>query len=369
MRWTQLLRKDLAMGPRSPVVLWALILPVVLTLLLRGVFGSLFDPQPRLGIADEGNSAIPAAAQQLEGFEVQIIDDAERLLEMVESHDFDAGLILQPGFDEAVRAGDQPLIQVSISGQSLESDRLIIGSAILDLVRGLTDSTGVVEVDLVVIGEESIDLSLRLLPLMVIMAVAIAGTMVTASSLVDEKESGTMDALLVTPLSVGETMLSKGVFGALLAVLTGLITLAINSAFGSQPWAVTLAIVVGAVMMAEFGLMLGSWAKNTNTLFAAWKGGGILLLFPVIFTIWPDLPQWIAQLGPTYYFLQPIFDLSVTDASFGDVAGNLAIGVAICLALVPVVIWAGRRMERTLSSGGRPVAHDSEPAEEARALT
>ncbi|NNF53580.1 MAG: hypothetical protein HKN03_03955 [Acidimicrobiales bacterium] len=156
-------------------------------------------------------------------------------------------------------------------------------------------------------------------------------------------------------------MLSKGVFGALLAVLTGLITLAINSAFGSQPWAVILAIVVGAVMMAEFGLMLGSWAKDTNTLFAAWKGGGIVLLFPVIFTIWPDLPQWIAQLGPTYYFLQPIFDLSVTDASFGDVAGNLAIGVAICVALIPLVIMAGRRMERTLATGR--ARKGEEPAE------
>lgn len=358
MRWVQLLRKDLAMGPRSPIVLWALVLPVFITLLLRSVFGSLFDPQPRLGIVDEGNSAIPEAALQLEGFDIELLDDPATLVRMVEDHDLDAGLILQDGFDDAVRRGDQPTVQVSLSGQSLESTRLIVGATIGDLVRGLTDDVGVVEVELVVIGDEGLDLSLRLLPLMVIMAVAIAGTMVPAFSLVDEREHRTLDALLVTPLSASGVLIAKGVFGVALALLTGVVTLALNSAFGSAPVALLLALAVGAVMMAEIGLILGSWAKDSNTLFAAWKGGGILLFFPVIFTIWPDLPQWIAQLGPTYYFLQPVFDLSVAGASLGDVAGDLAIGAAICVALLPLVRWAGRRMEGSPSLG----AAEAQPA-------
>ncbi len=364
MRWWQLLRKDLAMGPRSPVVLWALVLPVVITLLIRGVFGSLFDPQPRLGIVDEGNSAIPAIALALDGFDVSMIDDAATLREMVENHDLDAGLVLQPGFDESVRSGAQPLVQVSLSGQSLESNRLIVSATILDLVRGLTGDVGTVEVELVVVGDEGLELSLRLLPLMVIMAVAIAGTMVPASSLVDEREHHTLDALLVTPLSVGDILIAKGIFGVVLAFLTGVVTLALNSAFGTAPFALMLSLAVGAVMMAEVGLLLGSWARDTNTLFAAWKGGGILLFFPVIFTIWPNLPQWIAQLGPTYYFLQPVYDLSVSGATLADVAANLAIGAGICVALFPLVRWAGHRMEGSLASGAKKRA-----AEESAELT
>ena len=41
------LRKDLGVGPRSPIFLYAIVLPVILTLLIRVVFGSLFDPVPR----------------------------------------------------------------------------------------------------------------------------------------------------------------------------------------------------------------------------------------------------------------------------------------------------------------------------------
>lgn len=42
-----LMRKELRMGPRSPLFLYAIVLPVILTLVVRFVFGSLFDQSPR----------------------------------------------------------------------------------------------------------------------------------------------------------------------------------------------------------------------------------------------------------------------------------------------------------------------------------
>ena len=59
-RTWQIMSKELRMGPRSPLFLYALILPVVLTFVIQGVFGSLFEPAPRLAIVDEGNSSIVA---------------------------------------------------------------------------------------------------------------------------------------------------------------------------------------------------------------------------------------------------------------------------------------------------------------------
>ncbi len=360
MIW-RILSKDAAMGPRSPFVLWALVLPVVLTFAIRLFFGGLFSPEPRLGIVDLGDSAIPSSAEALEGVEVTILTDAEELRSLVESDDLDAGLVLQPGFDELVQNGTQPELAFWIGGESLASDRIILGVTALDLVRDMSGLGTPVEVSIVTIGEDGLDLSIRMLPVMVIMAVAIAGAMVPAASLVEEKERLTLSALLVTPARMRDVLISKGVFGVILAVLTGIITLLLNNAFGSAPLAVTLAILVGAIMMAEIGLILGSWAPDTNTLFAAWKGGSILLLFPVIFTIWPSLPQWIAKLGPTYYFLQPIFDLSVGEATLSDVVPQLAIAALICVALIPMVALAGRSLERRLAGQGKPAR--TRPAE------
>jgi ABC-2 type transport system permease protein len=347
----RILRKDLHLGPRSPFILYAFVLPVVMTLLIRGVFGGLFDAKPRLAIVDLGASQVTAEAMELDGIEVSLLSDADALRRRVEAHDFDAGLVLPAGFDQAVRAGNRPEMPLYISGESLASDRVVLAVTTLDLVREVAGEPSPVQVEVVSFGEESLELSLRLLPLIMIYAVALAGSMVPALSLVEEKEKNTIDALLVSPVSIRQLMAAKVLLGVILAFSTGVMTLAINDAFSGEHLAIMATLVVAAVMMAEVGVILGAWARDANTMFAAFKGGGIFLFYPVVFFIWPDLPAWIARLGPTYYFLQPIFDLAVGGAGFGDVAGDLAIGVGICLALVPAVLFMGHWLERSRGGG------------------
>ena len=359
----RILAKDLRLGPRSPLVLWALVLPVALTLLLRGVFGGLLDPDPRLGIVDAGDSAVVGLAQEFVGLEVRTYPDAQAVQEAVASGAVDAGIALPVGFDAAVRGGEQPPLDMWVSGQSGLPDRGTVISALLGIMRDLSQDAPPVEVEVVEFGEPGLPIDRRLIPLLVIVAVAIAGAMVPAASLVEEKEKRTLTALLVSPASTNEVLLAKGLLGWILAMAAGLATLALNDAFGAQPLATVLAIGIGAVMMAQIGLLLGCWAPDTNTLFAAWKGGALLLLFPVVIWLWPDLPAWIAQLGPTYYFLQPIFAVSVQGDALRDVAFNLAIAAAICLALLPVVAAMGRRLERRLGEGrSRKAKRAKEPA-------
>lgn len=354
-RTWQVLAKDLRLGPRSPLMLWALVFPVVITLVVQGVFGGLFDQPPRLGIVDTGDSRLAAALTEADGLDVSFLDDADVLRDRLATHDLDAGLVLPEGFDAAVRAGERPPLQLYAAGESLASDRVVVAVTTTDLVRQVAGQPAPVHVQVTSLGQASLDFTVRALPLVVMFAVAIGGAMVPAMSLVEEKVKRTLDALLVTPVSVTDVFLAKGALGVLLATAAGMVTLALNDAFGAAPLAMLLAVAIGAVMMAEVGLMLGAWARDTNTLFTAWKSGAIVLIFPVIFYLFPDLPQWIARLGPTYWFLDPVFRLSVEDAGFADVVGHLAVAVAICLALVPLVLRTGRWMERRLGTGARPL--------------
>jgi ABC-2 type transport system permease protein len=359
----QILRKDLRLGPRSPVLLWALVVPVVITLLVRGVFGGLFADEPRLGIVDEGTSALVDAAQARAGLDVRVLDEREALRAEVEDGGLDAGVVLPAGFDAAVRAGEQPPVTLWLAGDSLPADRAVLLATVLDLARGLADTEAPVTVDVVELGEPTLPLDLRLLPLIVMYAVAIPGGMVPAMSLVEEKEHGTLHALLASPASVGEVLLAKGLLGVVLALLAGIVTLALNDAFGAQPVAVLLGVVIGAVMMAMIGLMLGAWARDTNTLFAAWKGGGVLLFLPAVFFIWPGLPTWPAYFMPTYYFLRPVYAVSVEGATFGAVWWQLAVAAAVCLVLVPAVAGVGRWLERRLAAGRAEAIAEPVPAD------
>ncbi|MPZ72520.1 MAG: ABC transporter permease subunit [Nitriliruptorales bacterium] len=353
----RLLAKDLRLGPRSPLVLWALVLPVALTLLLKGVFGGLLDPKPRLGFVHQPSYEV-TRFDGLDGIEVTRVGTEDELMRLLRDGRLDAGVVVSEEFLRQLQAGEQPRLDLRISGASAGQNRGIIIAGLLGAVRELAGGGPDVEVDVVTIGEAGLPIDVRLLPLVVIMAVAIAGAMVPASSLVEEKERRTLQALFVSPASPAEVFLAKGLLGGLLAMAAGLVTLALNDAFGTQPAATVLGVAIGAVMMAEIGLLLGAWAPDTNTLFAAWKGGALLLLFPVVVFIWPDLPTWIARLGPTYYFLRPIYAVSVEQANLADVWLDLAVGVLICVALVPAVLAAGRWLERRLAEGrmGKPSA-------------
>ena len=97
----RLIRKDLKMGPRSPVFLMVIVVPFLITFLIAGVFGTLFEQTPRLGVTDEGDSAVTEALLARDGIDVTLVEDAEGLRSMVERHDLDAGLLLPEGFDAA----------------------------------------------------------------------------------------------------------------------------------------------------------------------------------------------------------------------------------------------------------------------------
>jgi ABC-2 type transport system permease protein len=345
-----IMRKELRVGPRSPLFLYAIILPVVMTFVIVGVFGSLFAPSPRLGIVDEGNSQVASAAEELDGIDVTVMDSVDDLKNMVESSDLDAGLVLIQGFDTALRSGNRPPLEFYIGGESLASNRIILQVTALDLVREASGEPAPVEVDVVTIGDaEAVPIASRMVPLLMIYAVAISAAFVPAASIVQEKEKGTINSVLVTPTTVKEFLMGKAGLGIVLGMATGIITLILNGAFGNHPLTMTLVLLIAAVMMAEIGLILGIFAKDSNMLFALMKSGGILLFYPVVFYIWPSLPQWIAKIAPTYWFLQPIFEVGVKDASFGDIWVQLLIALVWIVALLPAVNAMAKRLEQKVA--------------------
>lgn len=347
----KVLRKDLALGPRSPIFLWAIILPFALTLILQVAFGALFNPNPRLAIVDEGSSQITASVREMEGIDLTELDDAEELKSAVEANDFDAGLVLPEGFDEAVEGGEQPELQFFISGESYASNRIILTVTAIDLLREIEGSEAPVTVDVVDFGEEGLPLSVRLVPVIVFYALAIAGVFLPASSMVEEKERGTLMALLVTPVRAGDVLAAKWLLGTLLASVMAIVTLALNQTLGSNWLDVVVVVLVAGGLSSMIGLIIGVFAKDSTMMFGIVKGMGIFLFAPTLFYIFPDWPQWIAKLFPLYWIIEPIWQVSIMGESVGTVWFELAVAVAITVALVPVVVLLARRLQAQMAAG------------------
>jgi ABC-2 type transport system permease protein len=345
--------RDFRLGPRSPIFVYAILLPVILSFLISAVFGGLLDPDPRLAIVDEGASNLTAAAEELDGVTVSVLDDPTDLRNKVTAHDFDAGLVLAAGFEEQLRGGGEAEFQFYVSGNSLASNRIVLAMAANELVGDIAGEKPPVTVSVVPVGDDDfVPIGDRLLPIVIFYAVVIAALFLPASSLLDEREKHTLDAILVTPTRISEVLVGKGLLGVIMGVSLGLVSLALNQALANRPLEVMLFLLVGSIMMAELGLILGSLVKDANSLYTAIKGAGVFIALPVIFIIWPTLPQWIPKLTPTYYFLQPVYDIAITGLTIGDFWLELVVACVLCLVLAPLVLAIGRRAEIRLAWAG-----------------
>jgi ABC-2 type transport system permease protein len=344
VRAFKVMGKDLKLGPRSPIFLWALIYPFVITVVVQVIFGNLFAPQPRLGIVDKGRSRITARMVDIEGISLTLLDRKSELKGSVKDNDLDAGLFLKEGFDEAVRSGEKPLLEFWIGGESLASNRIILAVTTLDLIREVEGEVPPVDVKINTLGDrEALSVSLRLIPFIVLFSLLISGVLVTSFGLVQERENKTLDAILVTPVRLSEVLAAKAGIGLTLAVLMALLTLFLNGALGSQLPTLLLGLLIAALMAVEFGLIFGTAVRDINTLFTLIKTMNIFILTPVIFYLFPDWPRWIAKIFPTYWIINPIFEIAIKDKGLSDVAFDLGIALGIiALLILPIMVLSKR---------------------------
>ena len=342
-----LLVKELLQGSKGFIFVYAIIAPVLISLVFSLIFGTLFTDKPKLGIADEGDSQLVVMAEQLTSVITREYGNVSEIRQAVENGAVDVGITLPADFDSAVIQGEETELTVYVWGESLAKDRYIATVAITSMLRELTGQEAPVEIESITLGDEvSIPWNDRLLPLIVLMAVFIGGLFLPATSVINEKEKKTLEALVITPTTIGDVFIAKGLLGMILSLLMGVVILIMNQAFGAQPLLLVLVLVLGAIMAAEIGLLCGAFLKDITTLFAVWKTGGILLFGPTIVYMFPQIPQWIGRIFPTYYLLQPIIDISQRGGGWPDIATNVFILVGLDLVLIGVVVYVLRRIRQ-----------------------
>jgi ABC-2 type transport system permease protein len=120
----------------------------------------------------------------------------------------------------------------------------------------------------------------------------------------------------------------------------GIVILVINQAFGVQPWLLVLVLGLGAVMATIIGLLAGAFLKDTTSLLAFSKIGGFVLIGPAIIYMFPQIPQWIGRIFPTYYIVEPIVDLVQRGGGWSDIAANvfILIGLIVLLSIILSIV-------------------------------
>ena len=159
--------------------------------------------------------------------------------------------------------------------------------------------------------------------------------MMTSISIVREKEKGTMEVLLVSPVRPLMVIIAKAVPYLVLAFAI-LITILLMARFvlgvplaGSLFW--ILAVSTLYILLAlSLGLLISNVAQ---TQLVALLLSAMVLLMPVVML--PQVLQWLAAVVPPRYYIEAMRKLMIMGVGFGEVAREVAV-----LAIMTVVLLA-----------------------------
>jgi ABC-2 type transport system permease protein len=340
-------RKDLRDALQNMYMLFAIVLPVGMSILFKLIFPSdsglgsggllsiaVYDP--------EGSQYIQKilATGQFSAFFVASPDEVRREVEKGKQ----GGLVLTSTFDEDVAAGRSPEIQVyvnsSTGGLGRAAFTQIVQSSIWSMASQAPPARAIYidtnEQGATKGGLASLNLSSYYLLLFLVMSVTMVGVFVVPYLLVEEKEKGTLKAVLVSPASYADVVMGKGATGLFYALTVSMILLALNSGFTGNIPLVMAAVLVGAVFLVQVGLLMGA-AFKTVTQVNSWSSVIMLaLLLPAmlggnLFSM-PQPVEMVMRLLPTYYMADAITGGLANQATWQQAFLDLAV-LAACAAI------------------------------------
>ena len=345
-----LLTKELRSSASNFLVVFAVVIPVVLSLLVNLVFGEAFSGKPRLGFVDSGGSQFVQQMSSLSHIKTKVYSDVDSMKSDVEQGIIETGIVIPAGFDEILKQGALSEITVFTWGETPFKDRLVTETNMAKVIAEIAGLENKVSIEIKQLGEANVtSLADKMLPMFIMMTIMLGGVFVPAVSIIEEKQNRTLTALNVSPARLSEILISKALLGIVIGTATAVVSLVLNQSFGNNPLLLMFVLLLGTMAASMLGILLGAVVKDMNVLLAVLKSGGLLLIAPGIIDLIPKAPQWIAKLFPTYYILHPIMQVAERGAGLMEISGDLIILLAITGFMLLVLVAVVERQKKKLA--------------------
>lgn len=183
-----------------------------------------------------------------------------------------------------------------------------------------------------------------------VLQVLMMGVFLVPSLLFEEKETKTLQALLVSPASIGQVVAGKALAGGFYVLVTAAMVFAISWQDVVHWDIAVLFVVIGAPLSVAVGLVAGSLFDKQQDA-AGWLAAVLLVLVGAVLVVRlrVDVPAVAQALLP---WVPSVALADVCDAAFSEPASassvlrNLGTLVTESLALYAIVIWRVGRSDR-----------------------
>ncbi|HSG25483.1 MAG TPA: ABC transporter permease [Anaerolineales bacterium] len=333
-RLRSLIRKEFIQITRDPRTLGLIIIIPVMQLFLLGYAATNDVTDVPMAVYDLDQSsdsralieAYNSAGYFLVTHTISSLDELERL---IEDGDVRVGLLIPPDYSNSLQTGQPAEIGVIIDGSdpsvaktALSSTQLIgqaFGAQIQEqkLIRsGMTGfTTQPVEVRTQVWYNPTLEDAYFMVPGIVGMVLFTLTSMVTANSIVRERERGTIEQIIVTPIRPWELVVGKIVPYVILAFINTGEVLLIGSLWFHVPIRGSLWLVFGlsgVFLLTSLGIgLLASTIASTQQeamliVYMIFLPSVFLSGFFFPIAAMPQVLQWISAMIPLRYYLNII---------------------------------------------------------------
>jgi ABC-2 type transport system permease protein len=348
--WT-IASKDIVDALKNKVVVSMIIMLSIVFLMPKMLPWIFEQPQTVLPLLDMGNSRLVAELENIPDISVQKLRSEQELQAALCSAVYPLiGLRIPADFDQAMAAGGQDDFQ----GYVCWSKRHQASEVQPKLEEMLSQALGrpvtiQIEGNIVYPPADGV-LILSIATINSVLMILMMGIFLVPSLLFEEKESKTMQALLVSPASIGQVVMGKALAGSFYILVTAVMIFAISWAEVIHWEMVILFVMGGGLFSVAVGLVLGSfYEKQQDTV--GWMTAILLLLVGSVFLklLGMDLPALVESLLP---WVPSVALAEICRAAFSEsapvsqVLTNLWIVLSVSLPLYALVIWKVQRSDR-----------------------
>lgn len=314
-----------------------LIVPPMIQLIVFGYAATFDVNRVTYGVYNEDRGAVSRdllarfAGAPSFGAAVRI-DHSEEMKPLIDNKEVLLVLHLGPTFSRDILLGRSAPLQVIIDGRNSNTALVVLGylrriimEFNLDLARAEGRDTAPAVLDIRAWYNPNLESRWFIVPGIVGLLTLVVTLLVTALSVAREREAGTFDQLLVTPLSPTEILLGKALPGFIIGFAEASVIILIAVHWFHIPLEGSLAALYTGLFLfllssIGVGLMVSSFSLTQQQgLF-----GAFLFLVPAItlsgfatpIANMPQYVQWLTLANPLRYFLIILREIFLEGASF-----------------------------------------------------
>lgn len=348
--------------PKGRVILFA---PPLLQLLVFTFATTLDVNDARIGVLDQSGGVhsielVQQISSSANFADVRRLASHDDLARAIDNREIIAAIIFEPGFDRDLTRGKTATIGIVLDGRRSNAAQIVAGY----IGRIVASAGAKVQLAAKKGGARAIVTNWYnpglnyiwfTLPSLIAIVSAVAGLSVTAQSVARERELGTFDQLMVSPLRVHEILIGKMIPPWLLGMLNGTIFLTVATVIFHVPFTGSLilfylSLAVYMLALIGVGMFVSAASATQQQAFL----GSFLAMVPIILLSgyaspienMPDWLQTVTLVNPARYFIVLVQGLFLKAMPLGMVLGQLWPLCVIALATLSASAWLFRaRME------------------------